>query len=148
MYHLEGTCAQKLKITIFHSLTHESAWRKNSAQNCVTSVTTSFMRDCLQCQKAASASSLHLSTFTERQNCNINNCSGRQEQRHHYLSHITFQKRFELPPDLYAFLLTINWVYIQTADLEVKWSQQKHTKQLWPSDVDDFISLIGFHWFS
>lgn len=113
----------------------------------------SFMRDCLQCLKAASAHSLHLSTFTERQNSStcevsvilLNNCSGRQEQRHQYLSHITFQKLFKLPPDLYAFLLTVNWVYIQTADLEMKWSQQKHSKQLWLSDVDYCISLIGFH---
>lgn len=113
------------------------------------------MRDCLQCPKATSALSpsqpshgkakfIHLWGFS-----NINNCSDRWEQwTHQYLSQITFQKLFEQQPDLYAFLVTINWVYIQSTDLEVKLSQQKHSKQLRPSDVDDFISLIGFHWFS
>lgn len=71
-----------------------------------------------------------------------------EHSEHQYLSHITFQKLFEQWPDLYAFLVTVNGAYIQSADLEVKLSQQKHGKQLQPSDVDDFISLIGLHWFS
>lgn len=115
----------------------------------------SSTRDCLQCQKATSACSLQLSPLTERQNlstCEVSviltTVQTDENSEHQYVSHITFQKLFEPPPDLYAFLVTINWVYIQSADLEVKRSQQKHGKQLWPSDVDDFISLIGFHWFS
>lgn len=109
----------------------------------------------LAVSKSYFARSPHLSPLTERQNlstCEVSviltTVQTDENSEHQYLFHITFQKLFEQPPDLYAFLVTINRVYIQSADLEVKRSQQKHSEQLRPSDVDDFISLIGFHWFS
>jgi len=112
-------------------------------------------RDHLQCGKATSAHSLQLGPLRERQNlstCEVSviltTVQTDENSEHQYLSHITSQKLFEQPPDLYAFLVTVSGVYIRSADLEVKLSQQKHSKQLQPSDVHDFISLIGFHWFA